>query len=373
MTITLSLKELAPTKTTRNSLRQLFRLSEPKKKSKPHSAPVESNRKQYDQKEENGEADEDVATLPVKPPRFQLLELPIDIRSSPFSKATFSAPISDLPRLQRLQRTKHESMEPFRLLDLPVELRLQILTHHIGTHRTIPITFNSEALVKCRHWFVYGLAHERRNSLAVLRACRQLQAEASGVLWDSTTFVIQVKDRALPPVTLGDQICLHLGRGIAFEKMRHAIFHIDASGAEWKGDTIDGLPEKLKPGEGLRTAELHFEIGQMQDSKLGSVEWALQRLTNLPVARLVKASCVGLVDLGGGEWRCVPCNELEVFKALIRKFKPYAPQTCGIGMSLTLGFRLDISEKQCGWMMPSFVLGEYGQMDTRVVNIQPSS
>ncbi|KAK3700679.1 hypothetical protein LTR37_015868 [Vermiconidia calcicola] len=133
----------------------------------------------------------------TEPAPFKLLELPRDLRSSTFSKSTLLPSVSDLPRLRRLQRTREASMDHFRLLDLPVELRLNIFAHHFG-NRTVAATLDAKTMevTAKRDWYAFDQASRAPNGLAIILSCKQLREEAESVLWDSTIFVVKMKVEA---------------------------------------------------------------------------------------------------------------------------------------------------------------------------------
>ena len=273
---------------------------------------------------------------------FQPLELPLDLRSSPFSKACFSAPVSELPRLQRLQELRGQSCESFRLLDLPTELRLSIFAMHFNK-RTVCVTFCGE-VTKTKRWFSCDSKHRNQNNCAILSACTQICKEAADVLWDCTTFVVKVGEMSSDRETDEAFFPLYLPLGpleLALGNMRRAVFMIEVSTRQSAVHLV--LPE-LARGCGLRTAELHFDFGAVisstkspssdrvianKDTDLAiDVNSIVRQFVNMKVDCIPEASCVKLEIQSQrhgtrDKWTCVPCNEIEAYKLLLRKFKAY--------------------------------------------------
>src|ERR1700753_2599960 len=65
---------------------------------------------------------------------FRIHKLPTELGRSPFTESTFSMPLPDLPH----ERTIDMPTESFRLMDLPVELRLHTLALLLG-NCTVPV------------------------------------------------------------------------------------------------------------------------------------------------------------------------------------------------------------------------------------------
>ncbi|KAK3719618.1 hypothetical protein LTR37_004155 [Vermiconidia calcicola] len=198
-------------------------------------------------------------------------------------------------------------MEHFRLLDLPVELRLNIFAHHFG-NRTVAATLDAKTMevTTKRH------------------CCKQLHEEAEGVLWESTGFVVKMKVEAAVVVggvayldTRGDSDpdstpghwnakyrppYEHPISGlIPLEKTRHAIFNIEiretevqrsSSGELWvtKLEVMDQLFNCLAAGKGLKTGELHLELGSFADADDMARDIFTQVLNRMKVNRLRRMS-----------------------------------------------------------------------------------
>lgn len=207
----------------------------------------------------------------------------MDIRSSPFSKATYSPPssppYSDIHRLRRIPAMDDMATKAFRLLDLPTELRLSILSHYFG-ERTMAINLLAAAPA---HKRFFSLAHKERkqNVVAVLQSCRRLSKEASEVLWNNTTFVFRIGDH-LPLEKLPKP-------AIPLQRIRHVILNV---GYVSKESNI-GLYQLLLTLESLNTADVHFDFTAPAFAQSGSGDWIVEEFFNtLKTEKLRRLSCV---------------------------------------------------------------------------------
>ena len=128
------------------------------------------------------------------------VELPIGFRYNPFSKSTYyPRPTSNLATSHKQpKQSSRAPCQPFRILDLPAELRLKIIAYYVGNKRIRQLTFNGLTTLKRRsRSFVVNPAHHI-NDLSILRTNRQLNREAGDILWDGTTFIVKVRGYNVP-------------------------------------------------------------------------------------------------------------------------------------------------------------------------------
>lgn len=234
------------------------------------------------------------------------LELPIDIRSSPFSKATYSPPSSppalEKPRLRRVRAVENMSPPAFRLMDLPTELRLSILGHYFG-HRTVAINLPE---TKARRNMFFSLVHQERklNIVALMQTCRRLSNEAIDILWTSTTFVVKISDY------------LPLGRpmkpAVPLHKIRHAVLNI--------GFLPNALPRDftkvIAAFTNLKTVDVHFDFTALKFMLPSMGDWIVEEVvTVLKTEKVGKASCVSYGD------HCLVPYQSPAFEELVRRYQ----------------------------------------------------
>ena len=304
-------------------LRRLLR--RPKSTSKAEDTEVETTH------------DEHTLAMP-RIPDLKFLELPIDLRSSPFSKATYSPPPSTILRLRQLQRAEDATTEPFRLMDLPVELRLNILAQHFGKKVVSAIFDGATGTARMRRFFFSP--GPTKHTSAIMAACRQLHQEAQDVLYDSTTFIVRVVVdnsttlRHKQEDLRGYNVC----SPIPLRRMRNVDFYIDLRTTLQLGSPKDEAPSlvtfsrkaifahlfsELHQGRGLRTAEAHVEFSPFRTDS--GLEWLLEYVFSLilqmKVDLLRKVSCITTEPVDDyGRVKCVPFNKGQYFSDVLQHF-----------------------------------------------------
>lgn len=221
------------------------------------------------------------------PPR---IELPIDFRSSPFSKATYSPPgVSSMPRLRRKTAMKNLSEESFRLLDLPTELRLQILKQHFG-NKTVALDLIGTSLatdtnLARKNYYCLSARERQLNKTAILRTCHQLYEEGHEVLSSCTAFIIRIGGPGIPRLlTPSDKFTIPL------QNLRHVVLNVSIMSPELE----PGLQSALLSFTSLQTADLHFDFASFND-QLCVGEWILETFVKaFKTERLNRISCVKL-------------------------------------------------------------------------------
>ena len=246
-------------------------------------------------------------TVPFKkpPPR---LELPIDVWSSPFSKATYSPPSSpEIPRLRRMKAIEDLSLPAFRLMELPTELRLHILGLYFG-QKVIAVSFRRDKPDQKR-FFCKAHQQRRLNVVSVLQSCRRLSREAYAVLWSTTTFFIRIGDyfplRRLPRPA------------IPLSQMRHIVLRIGFIEAHQASD----FRKLLLSFENLKTADVHFDLTGTRSSN-SRREWTIAE-----VGEALRAEIFGRVSCVSSQFSEDDVWSLNVTRSLVpyegRAFKEF--------------------------------------------------
>ena len=239
------------------------------------------------------------------PPR---LELPMDFRTSAFSRATYSPPCSppypNGHKLRRIPAMDDLSGGGFRFLDLPAELRLNILSQYFGK-RTMAIDLRAPARSQKRF---FSLAHKERkqNVIALLQSCRQLSKEAYEVLLNNTTFIIRV----------GNQFSVEKQPkpAIPLQRVRHVILNVGYVSKE----SMTGLYELLFSFNELKTTDVHFDFTEPDFASSGSDDWMVEAFFDaLETEKLRRVSCVSHLRPGAASVQYYRGREM-------RKLIPYS-------------------------------------------------
>ena len=216
------------------------------------------------------------------PPR---LELPIDIRSSPFSKATYSPTSLEGPKLRRVRAMQDMSPTRFGLMDLPTELRLHIFSFLFGT-RTMALDLHGNSLVR-KNFYCLGHKRRTRNITAILRTCRRMRDEGQEFLWDHTTFMIGIGGAYPGSKQLKMSISLH--------NMRHVILNVRSMHEEQRSE----LRDLLLSFDRLKTAEMRLDFTSHEEAERGSAELVLE--DSLEALLTEKQWKIGLIPRKWGE------------------------------------------------------------------------
>lgn len=296
------------------SVSQIFR-NITKKRRREHSEPSQHGSSIKDEKHQASETQiHHVLSKPSGPKALApRLELPMDFYENSFSKATYSPPSSpETPKLRRIKAMDELSPPAFRLMDLPSELRLNVLNMYFGC-KTMAVDLDGTKAYKKQF---FCLAHQQRrlNITPLLQTCRRLNKEASAVLWNTTTFVIRIAGPLSRPRQLLPSIPLAM--------MRHVVLHI-------------GLISEILPSEfrklllsfqSLQIADVHFDFTESRFRQAVFGDWVVEEVAEgLKTEKFGRVSCVSLERNEDDEWdssqshakSVVPyqCKALEKLKA----------------------------------------------------------
>ena len=222
-------------------------------------------------------------------PKEQLprLELPVDFRSSPFSKATYAPASSEVTKLRRVQAIQDMSPKRIGLTELPTELKLQIFSLLFGTRtRTMALDLHGTSLIR-KNFFCLGHKRRSRNVTAILRTCRRMRDEGQDYLWDHTTFMIGIGGACPGSNQLKVSIPLH--------SMRHVIINVRTAIKL----PLAELREVLLSFDRLKTAEVRFDLDSVEDLNRISSEWMVGIF--LAAGKMEKPLKIGLVPQQWGE------------------------------------------------------------------------
>lgn len=187
---------------------------------------------------------------------FEPLELPTTFNVSPLDSAASASHGAAFDAFNDL----HEREKPFRLMELPAEIRLNIYAHHFGYKRmTLPVDPDLIMIERCLSYDRKMRSRQTRNLLCI---SRQVHKEAGDVLWDCTSFVIQVGVKY-------HRNLLYSGYGLfgqdkhsrAFllDKMKHAILVLHPEVTDGNEYHVELQRRMTTFGAQLRSLELQFQ------------------------------------------------------------------------------------------------------------------
>jgi hypothetical protein len=209
------------------------------------------------------------------------------------------------------------SANAFRLLDLPAELRLTILSYYFG-ERTMTVNLCAAAPAQKRF---FSLVHKERkqNVVAVLQTCRRLSKEAYEILWNSTTFVIRIAGH----FSLGKQP----KPVIPLQRIRHAVMNVGYV----PKDSTPELEALLHSFESLKTADVHFDFTAPEFAYPWLTDCIVWKFVDgLKIEKLGRVSCVAHDRSGaapvrwyhGKEMRSLMPYSCPAFEELKREHHP---------------------------------------------------
>lgn len=169
---------------------------------------------------------------------------------------------------------------PFRLMDLPAELRVEIYSYYFG-HSTVYLHYRRGMVIKKSPMHVAKDGCSKID-LALIYCNKQIYKEALDTFWDTTTVFLKLGTYLhgfigqYPPPRMepeGPPSFLGQSNASFFNNIQHVVFRIDATrpccthptwecGPDGPGDHdhTSHLIHTIAAGGGLKTAELHFML-----------------------------------------------------------------------------------------------------------------